>query len=250
MIHPSPDRIRQLTDRWNGQDDRLQRIAESMLAGEDWTVHLRGLPLIDEIPPREGEAYGRDLRGASLRARLHPRIDVTRATERDAALVAAISLEGLQNNTPLAGVTPFPVDPESAEGIQLAMRKGDRFLIARAARQPVGVVRWAIRREFTEFTDDRPYGEISGLAVATSHRRVGVGGLLLASAEWDIAAEGNEVALLRTTVEVGLVPWYERRGYAVRRVRQFTYPDAPTFLDAILTRRLAVIGNEASPSGR
>ena len=96
MIHPSPDRIRQLTDRWTGQDGRLQRIAESMLAGEDWTAHLRGLPYVDEIPPREGEAYGRDLRGADLRTALHPRIDVTRATERDAALVAALTLEGLQ----------------------------------------------------------------------------------------------------------------------------------------------------------
>ena len=44
MIHPSPDRIRQLTERWTGQDARLQRIAEAMLAGEDWTEHLRGLP--------------------------------------------------------------------------------------------------------------------------------------------------------------------------------------------------------------
>ena len=77
MIHPSPDRIRQLTERWTGQDARLQRIAESMLAGEDWTGHLRGLPFADEIPPREGEAYGRDLRGANLRSLLHPKIEVT-----------------------------------------------------------------------------------------------------------------------------------------------------------------------------
>ena len=54
------------------------------------------------------------------------------------------------------------------------------------------------------------------------------------------------MALLRTSMEVGLVPWYERRGYSMRRVRQFTYPEAPTFLDAILTKRLAVIGNGSS----
>ena len=243
MIHPSPDRIRQLTERWVGQDARLQRIAESMLAGEDWTGHLRGLPLVDEIPPREGEEYGRDLRGANLKAWLHPRIEVTRATEKNAALVASVTLEGLRNNTPLPDVTPFPIDCDSAESIQLAMRKGDRFLLARAGKQVVGVARWAVRREFTELTDDLPYGEISGIAVATTHRRVGVGTMLLASAEWDIAAEGNDVALLRTAIEVGLVPWYERRGYAVRRIRQFTYPGAPTFLDGILTKRLAVIGN-------
>ena len=243
MIHPSPDRIRQLTDRWKGQEERLQRIAESLLAGDDWTAHLRGLPYVDEIPPREGEAYGRDLRGANLRSRLHPRIEVSRAAERDAALVAAVTLDGLENNTPLPGITPFPVDGESAEGIQLAMRKGDRFLLARAAKKPVGVVRWAVRREFAELTEDGAYGEISGVAVSTSHRRTGVGSVLLASAEWDIAAEGNDVALLRTAIEVGLVPWYEKRGYALRRVRQFTDPDAPTFLDAILTKRLAVIGS-------
>lgn len=248
MIHPSPDRIRQLTDRWTGQEARLQRIAEAMLAGEDWTAHLRGLPLVDEIPPREGEAYGRDLRGANLRARLHPKIDVVRATERESALVASVTLEGLRNNTPLPDVTPFPVDSDSAEGILLAMRKGDRFLLARAARQVVGVVRWALRREFAELTDGRAYGEISGVAVATTHRRVGVGTTLLASAEWDIAAEGNDVSLLRTSIEVGLVPWYERRGYAVRRVRQFTYPGSPTFLDAVLTKKLAVIGGPPKPA--
>lgn len=246
MIHPSPDRIRQLTDRWNGQAERLERIAESMLVGEDWTVHLRGLPLVEEIPPRDGEAYGRDLRGAQLRSLLHPKISVARATEKDAALVASLTLEGLENNTPLPGVTPFPVDVESADGIQIAMRKGDRFLLARAAKKAVGVVRWAARREFAELSDDREYGEISGLAVAITHRRFGVGSTLLASAEWDVAAQGHDVALLRTAMEVGLVHWYEARGYALKRVRQFTYPGAPTFLDAILTKKLAVIGGHAS----
>jgi len=248
MLHPSPDRIRALTDRWNGQAERLERIAESMLAGEDWTVHLRGLAFIDEVPPREGEAYGRDLRGANLKSALHPKIVVARAAEKDAALVASLALEGLENNTPLPGVTPFPVDLESAEGVAIAMRKGDRFLLARAAKKAVGVVRWGGRREFAELAEGAEYGEISGLAVATTHRRFGVGSTLLASAEWDIAAEGHDVALLRTAVEVGLVPWYEARGYSVRKVRQFTYPGAPTFLDAILAKKLAVIATGASPT--
>ena len=90
MIHPAPEKLRALADRWQGQDARLQRIAEALLAGEDWTRHLRGLPYIDEVPPRDGEAYGRDLRGADLRRHLHPRVEVTRACERDAALVAAV----------------------------------------------------------------------------------------------------------------------------------------------------------------
>lgn len=244
MIHPSPEKIRLLTDRWIGQEPRLQRIAESLLAGEDWTVHLRGLPLIDEIPPREGEAYGRDLRGANLRRGLHPAVTLIRATERDAALVASVTLEALKNNTPLPDTTPFPTDVGSAEEVSLAMRRGDRFLLARLGRRVVGAVRWAVRREFSDLCDGHSYGEISGLAVCPTHRRVGIAATLLASAEWDVAAEGHDFALLRTAIEVGLVPYYEARGYKVRRVRQYTYPDAPTFLDAVLTKRLAVIGEK------
>jgi ribosomal protein S18 acetylase RimI-like enzyme len=242
MIHPSPEKLRALAERWEGQEARLQRIAAGLLSGEDWTAHLRGLPFVEEVPPREGEAYGRDLRGADLRRWLHPKVEIDRAIEKDAALVASVSLEAARNNTPLPDASPFPADIESAEAIALAMRRGDRFLLARMGKRVVGVVRWAKRREFSDLCEGRPYGEISSLAVAVSHRRVGIGGTLLASAEWDVAAAGHDFALLRTTVELGLVPWYEARGYALRCVRQTTYPEAPTFLDAVMTRRLAVIG--------
>jgi ribosomal protein S18 acetylase RimI-like enzyme len=248
MIHPSLEKIRQLADRWKGQEARLQRIAESLLAGEDWTRHLRSLPFVDEIPPREGEAFGRDLRGADLKRHLHPKVEITRATERDAALVASVSREAQRNNTPLPDVSPFPTDVESAEGIAIAMRRGARFLLARLGRTIVGAVRWAPHREFLDLCDDHTYGEISGLAVHPAHRRVGVGGILLASAEWDVAGDGHDWALLRTSMEVGLVPYYEARGYALRSVRQQTYADAPVFLDAVMTKRLAVIGAEA-PKG-
>ena len=250
MIHPSPEKIRALADRWTGQEARLQRIAESVLAGEDWTPHLRGLPLIEEVPPKDGEAYGRDLRGANLRRYLHPAVEVLRATEKDAALIASVSLEAMRNNTPLPDASPFPADVESAEAVALAMRRGDRFLLARLGRRVVGAVRWAPRREFADLCDGRGYGEISGLAVSVAHRRVGVGSTLLASTEWDVAAEGYDFALLRTAVEVGLVPYYESRGYQQRRVRQFTYPDSPTFLDAVLTKRLAVIGVNGAVESR
>lgn len=244
MIHPSPEKIRALAERWVGQEARLQKIAAAIVAGEDWTVHLRGLPLVDEVPPREGEAYGRDLRGADLKRFLHPEVEVSRAVERDAALVAALTLEAMRNNTPLPDASPFPADVESAEAVALAMRRKDRFLLARIGRQVVGCVRWAERREFADLCDGRAYVEVSGLAVATAHRRCGIGATLLAYAEWEAAAEGLDWALLRTTVELGLVPWYERCGYVVRCVRQHTYPDAPTFLDAVMTKRLAVIGRD------
>jgi GNAT superfamily N-acetyltransferase len=232
-----------LRERWNGQEARLQRIAEAIIAGEDWTRHLRGLPHVEEIPPRQGEAYGRDLRGADLRRMLHPRVEIARAGERDAALVASVALDGLLNNTPLHGVSPFPPDIESAEAVALAMRRGDHFLVARLGKTLVGTVRWAVRREFPDLCDGQPYGEVSNLAVSPAHRRVGIGGLLLASAEWDVAREGYEWSLLRTAVEVGLVPFYVSRGWAQRTLRQFSCPDGPTFLDAVLTKRLAVIGD-------
>jgi GNAT superfamily N-acetyltransferase len=243
MLHPSPEKIRALKERWNGQEARLQRIAESLVAGEDWTRHLRGLPHVDEVPPRDGEAYGRDLRGADLRRLLHPRVEIARASERDAALVASVALDGLLNNTPLPGVSPFPPDIESAEAVALAIRRGDHFLVARIGRTLVGTVRWAVRREFPDLCDGLPYGEISNLAVSPAHRRVGIGGLLLASAEWDVAREGYEWSLLRTVEEIGLVPFYESRGWSRRTTRQCTYAEAPVYLDAVLTKRLAVIGD-------
>ena len=243
MMHPTPDKLRALAERWTGQEARLQRIAESVLLGEDWTCHLRGLPLVEEIPPREGEAYGRDLRGANLKQYLHPAVEITRAAEKDAALLASVTLEAMRNNTALPDASPFPANVESADEISIGMRRGERFLLARMGKKVVGAVRWAQRREFADLCDGHDYGEISGLAVAPAHRRVGLGSTLLASAEWDVAAEGYDYALLRTAMEVGLLPYYEARGYRVGRVRQFTYPQAPTFLDAILTKRLAVIGS-------
>jgi GNAT superfamily N-acetyltransferase len=170
-------------------------------------------------------------------------VEVARAGERDAALVASVALEGLLNNTPLPGVSPFPPDIESAEAVALAMRRGDHFLVARIGRTLVGTVRWAVRREFPDLCDGQPYGEISNLSVSPAHRRVGIGGLLLSSAEWDVAREGFEWSLLRTPAEVGLVPFYESRGWAMRTLRQWTYPEAPVFLDAVMTKRLAVIGD-------
>lgn len=238
MLHPSPDKLQALADRWRGQEARLARIAESLLVGEDWTRHLAGLPLVEEVPRRDGEALGRDLRGADLRRHLHPQVVVDRAAERDAALVAAVTLDAQRNGTPLPDTSPFPADVDSAEGIALAIRRGERFFVARVLRRPVGVVRWGERREFADLCDGGAYAEFSGLGVLPGHRRAGIASSLLAAAERDAADAGYRWGLLRTTVEVGLVPYYERRGYAVRRVRQLSYPAAPTFLDAVMTKRL------------
>jgi GNAT superfamily N-acetyltransferase len=237
-VHPSPERIAALRRRWEGQEARLRAIARSILEGEDWTVHLAGLPYADEIPPLPGEAHGRDLRGARLDRWLQPDVRVREAEEREAALVAGVTLEGLRNNTPLPDVSPFPVDIHGAEQIALAIRRGERFLLARAGDRVVGVVRWAARREFQDLTGGRPYAEISGLAVVPPWRRRGIGEQLLREAEQSAARWTHDHALLRTTYELGLVPWYERLGYVACFTRQMTYADAPTFLDVVMVRRI------------
>jgi ribosomal protein S18 acetylase RimI-like enzyme len=236
--HPPPDKVAALKARWRGQEHRLHAIARSLLAGEDWTEHLRGIPFVYEVPPLPGEALGRDLRGAPLGRWLHPEVGIRAATERDAALVAGIALEGLSNHTPLVDASPFPATTESAEDVVRSIRRGERFLLAACGDRAVGVVRWAERREFQDLTGGAVYAEVSGLSVLRSWRGLTIGRTLLRAAEEDARRAGLEVALLRTAEEIGLVPWYEGLGYAVRAVRQMTYPDAPTFLDVVLTRRL------------
>jgi GNAT superfamily N-acetyltransferase len=238
VTHPSPRRIEALRRRWTGQEARLRAIARSIVAGEDWTVHLLGLPLVEEIPPRDGEVCGRDLRGADLRHYLYPDLTITEATEVQAAIAAGLSFEGQRNNTPLPDASPFAADFESAEDIAIAMRRGDRFLLARLGGQPIGVVRIAVKSEFSEYTGQRPYGEISGLAVATRARRLGAGAALVRAAEMETLRDGHDYALLRTTLEIGLVPWYERLGYETRLIRQLTCRKGTTILDVVMARRL------------
>ncbi len=238
VTHPSPGKVRALEQRWRGEERRLRAIARDLRAGRDWTIHLAGLPHVEEIPPRPGELFGRDLRGADLRRWLRPDVSVGQAQEHEAPIVAAISLEALRNNTPLPDVSPFPVEVEGAGEVALAMRRGERFLLARADREPVGVLRIAARTELSEYTDRLPYVELSGLAVLDRWRRGGVGGMLLAAGERVASEESFASVLLRTTREVGLVPWYESKGYRTRLVRQLSYPDAPTCLDVVMVKAL------------
>ena len=250
VIHPSPHKVRALQERWVGEEKRLQAIARSMLADEDWTAHLRGLPFVSEIPPLAGEECGRDLRGANLGHCLHPGVEIRPAVELQGALIAGITLEAMCTNTPLEGMSPFPVEAGSAEEMTLAIRRGDAFLLAYCGSVAVGVVRLAERREFRDLTDERSYTEISGLAVLRPYRRNGIAGVLLEAAEERAREDRNAYTLLRTTMEVGLVPYYERLGYAVVRVRQLAYQDAPAVLDVVMTKRMDLAASTGMQSNR
>lgn len=238
VTHPSPQKVRALVRRWEGQEHRLRRIARDLRAGRDWTVHLLDLPHVEEIPPTAGEMLGRDLRGADLHRWLRPEVQVSVAREDEAPRVAAISLEALRNNTPLPDVSPFPVEVEGAGEIALAIRREERFLLAKCDQEPVGVIRCSRRVELQEYAGREPYLEVSGLAVLARWRRSGIGARLLEAAEELAAGEGLLHVLLRTMREVGLVPWYEAKGYEVRHVRQLAYPDAPTCLDVVMAKKL------------
>jgi GNAT superfamily N-acetyltransferase len=249
VLYPTKAKLQALRDRWIGEEKRLAAIADAMLRGQDWTIHLNGLPHVGDIPPLPGEVLGRDLRGADLRRHLRPAVQVKEATETEAALVASITWEAMHSTTPLpAGSSPFPVELQSAEEMAIAMRQGETFLLAYVAARPVGVVRLATRREFRELAGRQDYVEVSGLAVLPAHRRGGIGGRLLEAAEAIARSDGHAYVLLRTTYEFGLVPYYEGRGYVVGRVRQLQYPSSPTFLDVILTKRLPA-GTETNGVG-
>lgn len=245
VTHPSPHMVRALELRWEGQEARLRRIAKDLRAGRDWTIHLAGLPFVDEVPPLPGELMGRDLRGADLGRWLRPEVEISVADEDEAPRVAAISLEALRNNTPLPDVSPFPVEVEGADEVALAIRRDERFLLARCDREPVGVVRCTRHLGSHEHTSREPYLEISGLAVLARWRRGGIGTRLLDAAEAMAAEEGLKHVLLNTMREIGLVPWYESKGYGVKHVRQLTYPEAPTYLDVLMAKPI-----EAEPRTR
>ena len=238
VLYPSPAKLEALRARWEGQEERLARVAATMLEGGDWTLLLAGLPFIREIPPLPGDALGRDLRGADLRHLLRPEIHVKTAAVEDAPVIAAITYEAMRSNTALPGASPFPADLDGAEEMALLMRRGETFLIARCAERPVGVVRIDERNEFRQLTGQQAYLEVSGLAVLPPYRLSGVGTALLDAAEQLAADESFANALLRTTFNEPPTSLKERRGYVVEQVRQLASPGPPTILDVVMVKRL------------
>ena len=232
--------IKDLQKRWEGQEERLQKIADSIIMGEDWTVHLDGLPYVDEVMKLDGDKHPRDLRGANLRRYLMPTTVMEPADQDDLPNIAYIMREAHRNNTPLRGISPFPVPEVNVEDIGLMMEKGNRFFAALQSDKMIGIVQVNTGNQFKHLTEDKPYYELSDLSVLPAYRHLGVARSVLVEIEKFARKEHrHDFILLRTTMEHGLVNYWERAGYELREVYQKQQPKgAPAYMEGIMTKRI------------
>lgn len=232
--------IKALQKRWEGQEERLQKIADSIIMGEDWTVHLGGLPYIDDLMKLDGDKNPRDLRGANLRRYLMPTTVMEPADQDDLPNIAYIMRESHRNNTPLRGISPFPVPDINAEDIGLLMEKGNRFFVALQSEKMIGIVQMNSNGEFKHLTEDKPYYELSNLSVLPAYRHLGVARAVMLAFEKIARQEHkHDFILLRTIMEHGLVNYWERGNYELREVYQRQHPKgAPAYMEAIMTKRI------------
>jgi ribosomal protein S18 acetylase RimI-like enzyme len=234
-------KIEALQKRWEGQDDRLQKIADSIMKGEDWTAHLKGIPYLDELQKLDGDSCPRDLRGANLRRYLMPTTVMEPAAVSDTPNIAYIMRESNRNNTPLRGISPFPLPLVNADDIGLMMEKGSRFFMALQMGKVIGIVQMDSASEFKHLAEDKAYYEISNLSVLPAYRHLGVARAVLQEFVKFAANEGKHAfILLRTVVEHGLVNYWERGGFTLCEVYQRQHPKgAPAFMEAIMTKKIA-----------
>jgi GNAT superfamily N-acetyltransferase len=233
-------KIEGLQKRWDGQENRLQKIADSIMKGEDWTIHLDGLPYLDEIPKLDCDKNPRDLRGANLRRYLMPTTTMEPAAISDVAGIAYIMRESHRNNTPLRGVSPFPLPVINADDIGLLMEKGSRFFMALQMGKVIGIAQMDSCNEFKHLTQDKPYYELSNLSVLPAYRHLGVARSVLIEIEKFARQEGkHSFILLRTVAEHGLVSYWERGGFSLCEIYQRQHPKgAPAFTEAIMTKKI------------
>jgi ribosomal protein S18 acetylase RimI-like enzyme len=233
-------KISALQKRWDGQEERLQKIADSIMKEEDWTVHLEGLPFLDELQKLDCDKFPRDLRGANLRRYLMPLTILEPATVTDLAGIAYIMRESHRNNTPLRGMSPFPLPSINADDIGLMIEKGSRFFVAIQMDKVIGIVQMDSASEFKHLTEEKPYYELSNLSVLPAYRHLGVARSVLHEFEKYAKEEGkHSFILLRTVVEHGLQSYWERGGYTLCEIYQRQYPKgAPAFMEAIMTKRI------------
>jgi len=233
-------KIKSLQKRWEGQEGRLQKIADSIIMGEDWTAHLEGLQFIDELQAIDGDKLPRDLRGANLRRYLMPTTTMEPADQDDVPNIAYIMREAHRNNTPLRGVSPFRVPEINAEDVSSMMEKGSRFFVALQFEKMIGFVQMDSGDKFQHLTDDKSYYELSNLSVLPAYRHLGVARAVLIEFEKFAVGEAkHNYILLRTTMEHGLVNYWERANYELREVYQKLDGDVgPAYMEAIMTKRL------------
>jgi ribosomal protein S18 acetylase RimI-like enzyme len=234
-------KIDALQKRWEGQESRLQKVADAIMKGEDWTAFLDGLPYLDEVPKLDCDKNPRDLRGANLRRYLMPTTTLEPATVADIAGIAYIMRESNRNNTPLRGVSPFPLPLINADDIGLMMEKGSRFFLALQLGKVIGIVQMDSASELKHLAEEKPYYEISNLSVLPAYRHLGVARSVLHEFEKFARAEAKHgFILLRTVMEHGLLSYWERAGYHLCEVYQKQQPKgAPAFMEAIMTKKIS-----------
>ena len=234
------EKIKALQERWEGQTERLNKIADSIMTGEDWTVHLEGLPFIDEVKKTAGCKFPRDLRGANLRRYLQATTLIEPATQEDAPNIVYIIKEAMLNDTPLRGISPFPVPPLSSEDISLAMEKGSRFFLGVQRQKVIGSVQLDTGDELKHLTNDEPYYEISNLCTLPAYRHQGIGGAIIRATEDICRKEGKHPwVVMRIVHELGFESYYERIGYALKEVIQREAKmSGPNYLQCRMVKKL------------
>jgi predicted N-acetyltransferase YhbS len=236
----SDDKIKALRQRWENQQERLQKIADAVMKGEDWTVHLEGMPHLNDLETIPGDKYPRDLRGANLRRYFQPTPTIIPASPEDAPNIAYIIREALLNNTPLRGKTPFPVPNLSADDIGMAMQRGSRFFMAMQLGKVIGAVQLDSGNELKHNTNNEPYYEITNISTLPAYRHQGIGGGIIQETEKFIAQDGkHKWILMRVIAELGFEDYYQRWGYVKKEVYQKQQPKgAPAFMEIVLVKKL------------
>ncbi len=236
----SDDKIKALVSRWENQEQRLRKIADAIMKGEDWTAHLEGLPYLNELETLPGDKYPRDLRGANLRRHLQPTLSIVPATPDDASNISYIVREAMLNNTPLRGKSPFPVAPLSPDDITAAMEKGSRYYIALQLGEVIGAVQVDSGSELKHNTNNEVYYEISNISTLPACRNQGVGGDVFDEAEKFVRQEGkHKWVLIRIIGELGFENYYQRLGYVRKEVygRKPT-KSSPAFMEVVMAKKL------------
>ena len=233
-------KIEALQKRWDGQEHRLQKIADAIMKEEDWTVYLEGMPYLDEVQKLDCDRYPRDLRGANLRRYLMPTTTMEPATVADISNIAYIMRESNRNNTPLRGQSPFPLPQINGDDIGLMMEKGCRFFMALQMGKVIGIVQIESGSKFKHLTEERPYYELSNLSVLPAYRHLGVARSVLQDFEKFAKEDGkHDYILLRTVMEHGLVNYWERGHYMLREVYQRQIPKgAPAYMEAVMIKKI------------